>query len=190
MKNSISLILLFILIPCLSFAHGSHDSGIIGGFTHPIFGLDHNFAIIGIGVLGSLADKRRWYLYPLIFWVSMVVGGYLGVDQEATLLVEKVIEASVITTGIFISFNFTKSKYLLFVLLASFGFFHGFAHGAEMPESTIILKYISGYSLGTILLSGVGYLIYIMISKLQISDTLIITVGGFLIGAGTIFLIG
>jgi len=37
---------LIMLLPLSLFAHGGHGSGFMAGFTHPIFGLDHNIALI------------------------------------------------------------------------------------------------------------------------------------------------
>lgn len=190
MKNGILLTLALLFIPVLTFAHGSHGSGFVAGFTHPIFGLDHSLTILGIGILGASLDMKNWYLYLISFWIPMVIGGILGVGQEATLIIEKIIAFSVILVGYFISFKPNNQKYLLLGLMAIFGFFHGFAHGAEMPETTTIFKYISGYSLGTVLLFLIGSVFYSKVSKVKNIDSLMKIIGGFLIGAGTIFMIG
>lgn len=190
MKNGIPLVITLLFIPVLSFAHGSHGSGFIAGFTHPIFGFDHSLAILGIGILGPFLVRKSWYLLLISFWIPMVIGGILGVDREATLIIEKIIALSVIAVGILISFGPKNQKYLLLGLMAFFGFFHGFAHGAEMPETTTIIKYISGYSVGTILLFLIGYFLYSIISKIKKATLLMKVIGGFLIGAGAIFMFG
>ena len=43
--------------------------------------------------------------------------------------------------------------------VAFFGFFHGFAHGAEIPDIADPLLYAPGFLLGTILLHLLGVLI-------------------------------
>ena len=35
-----------IFVPTMLLAHGSHGSGVMAGFTHPILGVDHNVAIL------------------------------------------------------------------------------------------------------------------------------------------------
>ena len=190
MKNGIILVFALCLIPVLSFAHGSHGSGFVAGLTHPILGLDHSLTILGIGILGAFIDKKNWYLYLIAFLLPMIIGGIVGVDKEATLIIEKIIALSVFIIGFLISFIRIKQKNILLGLIAIFGFFHGFAHGAEMPETTTMFKYISGYSLGTILIFMVGYIFYSKLSKAKNIDMFMQIIGGFLIGASTVFMIG
>lgn len=189
MKNGFSLSILLLLIPSICLAHGSHGSGIMAGFTHPIFGFDHNLAIAGLTILGAIIDKKKWYLYPLSFLALMIVGGILGVGKEATALIEKIIAASVLLIGVQISFDLLKSKAIILVLLTIFGFFHGFAHGAEMPETTTVAKYVIGYSLGTLLIALVSFLFVRVLSNVKTAGVIYKGIGGFLIGAGLVFLI-
>jgi len=42
MKKKLTTTAIFSLLPMLVFCHGSHGSGVMAGFTHPIFGWDHN----------------------------------------------------------------------------------------------------------------------------------------------------
>jgi len=146
-------------LPQFLLAHGSHGDGIMAGLTHPIFGLDHNAAILGVGILGYFIYKKKWYLSIAAFLVTMIIGGMLGIGNEATVMVEKMIALSVVLLGVLIIFRAKVHNYAVLFLLLAFGFFHGFAHGAEMPETTTAFKYILGYSLGTILLGLLGALL-------------------------------
>ena len=187
MKKTIAFLLL--LMPISLFAHGGHGSGFMAGFTHPIFGIDHNVALIGTGILGYLLDQKRWYFYPLAFIGLMVVGGFLGIGKEATTLIEKIIAASVVVIGLIIGLRLNFGKAIIALLLAAFGFTHGFAHGAEMPADTTAFQYISCFAVGAILLGAIGWLLSLLATNQNNSERLHTLLGGILMGAGIILLI-
>lgn len=187
MKKTIALFLLF--LPISLWAHGGHGSGFMAGFTHPIFGIDHNIALLGTGILGYLLDQKRWYIYPLVFIGLMVIGGFVGIGKEATLLIEKFIALSVVLIGLVIGLRLNLGKLGIPLLLASFGFAHGFAHGAEMPEDTTTFQYISGFAIGAILLAVIGWLLSLFANNQNSSDRLYTLLGGVILGAGLMLLL-
>ena len=189
MPNKIFLISIFVLIPCLAIAHGVHGSGMIAGFTHPILGIDHNVAILGTGFLGYLLQPKRWYLPSLAFILLMAIGGLMGIDNEATLLIEKSIAFSVLIVGIMILFRDKVNYALILLLLAAFGFIHGYAHGAEMPQTNTVIKYIPGYLIGTTLLASIGSLIARIVSNRKSNITSVSIVGGIIIGCGLMIIL-
>ena len=189
MRFKLVIVLLIGFLPELLFAHGSHGSGIVAGFTHPIFGLDHAIAILGTGMLGYLLDSSRAYLYVLSFLAAMIIGGYLGIENEASFWIEKFISFSVLVIGMLVAFYSNLKYKILFFILALFGFVHGFAHGAEMPEATTAVEYIAGFSLGTLLLGGIGILICKLIQSLHNSTQLNYILGGVVMGCGIMLLI-
>lgn len=189
MSQKLISLLFFISIPTIILAHGSHGSGIMAGFTHPIFGVDHHVAILGSGFLGYILDQRKWYLLPIAFISAMVLGGFLGVNQEATQIIEKAIAFSVFTIGVFSAFRMRFNFLLILILLLVFGFFHGYAHGAEMPESNTVYKYIPGYTLGAILLALIGVFIGKMIMTKDQHNSTITLISGIIIGCGIMMLL-
>lgn len=178
-----------IFIPTLMMAHGSHGDGVMAGFTHPILGADHHVAILGTGVLGYILNQSKWYLAPLAFIVAMVIGGFLGVENEATFLIEKVIAFSVFAIGIMVAMRKSINLTLVLGLLAIFGFFHGYAHGAEMPETNTVFKYIPGFTLGALLLAVTGAFIGKVINAWADNNTNISICSGILIGCGIMMLL-
>ena len=182
-------ILIVALIPSYVFAHGGHGSGVVEGFTHPIFGLDHFIAIFGTGFLAYLLSPPKSLLQLGAFVALMVVGGMVGVGQEAIFAVEKTIAFSVLIIGILIAFDIKAGLYVLLLLFGVFGFVHGFAHGAEMSESNTILKYASGYALGAMLTGILGMLCNRMLSKSARRVDYIKIVGGAIIGAGIMIIL-
>ncbi len=189
MLQKVLSLTIFICLPSIIFAHGSHGSGMMAGFTHPIFGLDHSIAIVGSGILSYLLDPKKWYFYLLTFLIAMIIGGLLGINNEATLLIERLIAFSVVSIGLIIAFRMKLNFALVLIILALFGFFHGYAHGAEMPETNTALKYISGYSLGTILLGTIGMLISKFIQSQNDLHPCIPILGGVITGCGAMMLL-
>ncbi len=178
------VIFVLALVPQLLLAHGSHGDGIMAGFTHPIFGYDHAVAILGIGILSFVHFRSKWYLYFLSFLVAMILGGMLGIGNEATPFIENIILFSVFAVGFLLVLDVKIPAALIAFLLGLFGAVHGYAHGAEMSVNNTALKYISGYALGTMLLGITGMLIGKLISTQEQSNRIRKFCGGVLIGAG------
>ena len=188
-KALLALIIFSILFPTLGWSHGSHGSGFVAGLTHPIFGLDHAFAIFGLGIMSHYLKPTSWYFYPLAFIAPMVVAGYIGIDQEGIVFVEKIIALSVVVIGLGLALLKPKSNLAIYLAIALFGAFHGFAHGTEMPEGTTALQYIPGFLVGALLLSIVGLAVGKMIDRTVNSLRYYVLLGGFIAGAGFIILI-
>ena len=190
MKVILPLLFLFLISPYLLMAHGSHGSGFMAGFTHPIFGLDHNLAILATGMFAYLLDSKKWFWYPLAFLAFMIIGGYLGIGQEVPTWIEKVIAGSVLVLGTSIGLSMKSGAIPALLLLAGFGFFHGFAHGCEMPADTTAFKYISGFSVGTIVMSFLGVAIAKFLSHKAVNPQFLKFLGGIIAGIGLYFLLG
>jgi len=184
-RYAITLVLL-IISQNESLAHGSHGNGIVAGFTHPIFGIDHAVVILGTGFLAYLVNRAKWYVIFLPFLLAMIAGGFMGVNHEATYLIEKIIAASIVFVGLYILMNEKLNQILIMLSLTIFGFFHGYAHGAEMPQDNNLLVYVTGYSLGAHLVAGLGMFICRAISHRSNYSHLTYLASGIILGAGII----
>ncbi len=187
MRGKILSTIFLIGLPSILLAHGSHGNGVMAGFTHPIFGFDHMFAILGAGILSYLSDSKKWHLYLLGFLIPMIIGGLLGIGNEATFTIEKIIALSVFIIGALIASRVEINVLVGVVMLGIFGFFHGYAHGAEMSTDNTALKYVSGYALGTILVGSIGMLIGMGLKK--VNSKVILVVGLILMALGIHFLL-
>ncbi|MEL6988742.1 MAG: HupE/UreJ family protein, partial [Bacteroidota bacterium] len=81
-SKSVSNYILIIAIgifPSLLFGRGSHGSGVMAGFTHPILGIDHAIAIFGVGLLGGRIKPSQPYLLLIGFLIAMIIGGLFGI---------------------------------------------------------------------------------------------------------------
>ena len=146
------------LLPSLALAHTGHGetSGFVAGFSHPIGGLDHILAMVMVGIFAwQLGGKALWAL-PASFIGVMALGGILGVVGMPLPLLETGITVSVIVLGAAVAFALRPPLAAAVGLCGLFGLYHGYAHGAEMPESAGGLAYAAGFILATALLHAVG----------------------------------
>src|SRR5215468_2280177 len=148
----------FALVPTLAFAHTgvseAHDA--LHGFVHPIGGLDHVLAMVAVGIFATQLGGRAIWLVPTSFILAMITGGALGMTGIHLPLVETLIAVSVIALGAVICLNVALPVAGAMALVAIAAVFHGYAHGAEMPETMSGLAYGAGFVTATAVLHALG----------------------------------
>ena len=71
---------MLLLFAAPALAHtGSSTGGFIGGFAHPLFGLDHVVAMVAVGLWGAFLGAPAIWLLPIVFPLVMAVGGVIGI---------------------------------------------------------------------------------------------------------------
>jgi urease accessory protein len=162
---------LLALITTASFAHVGHmagDAGFLSGFLHPILGTDHLLAMLAVGLWAGSLPGKSWWLMPLTFVIAMVIAGILGMVLPFSLpLMEPMILSSVLVFGVFIALAWRLPLWVLLPIVAIFSVFHGYAHGAELPEAAQPALYVLGYLSGTTLLLGLGVAVGFTLQKLH-----------------------
>jgi len=159
-QRALPLLLLF-LVPSLAQAHPGmpgHTHGFTNGLAHPLTGLDHICAMVAVGLWAAQRGGRALWFVPLTFVSVMMIGGALGMDGVQVPFVEQGIAASVLVLGIFIAAAVRLPLAASMAIVGLFAVFHGYAHGAEMPETASGLAYGVGFVVATALLhlSGIG----------------------------------
>jgi len=96
------------------------------------------------------------WLIPLTFVGVMSVGGIVGATGMSLPGVELAISLSVVVFVALVSRCVQLRPGLSAMLVGFFAFFHGFAHGAEVPGSASLLTFGLGFVLATVLLHGAG----------------------------------
>ena len=89
-----------------------------------------------------------------------------------------------IALGLIIGLRLSLGQVITILLLAIFGFTHGYAHGAEMPSDTTAFQYISGFVIGAALLALIGWSLSSLLQQRPQPQQLFTLVGGILVGAG------
>ena len=146
------------LISTSAFAHTGHAdaTGLFHGLMHPFSGLDHVLAMIAVGVLAYVIGGRARFALPLSFMAAMLAGGAFGMSGFALPMVEAGIGASIIVVAGLAASGASLPIWLTSALVAFFGLFHGFAHGAEMPADASGLAYAAGFIAASGLLHVTG----------------------------------
>lgn len=166
MKRLLQLAFLTLfLVPTAALAHtGVGDtSGFMHGFMHPLGGLDHQLAMILVGIFAYQLGGRALWLVPLTFIGVMALGGFLGVAGIPVPFIELGIALSVIALGAIVAFGVKVPVAAAVAIVGLFAIFHGHAHGSEMPMDASGLEYGFGFMLATALLHAVGIGIGLMI---------------------------
>ena len=149
---------LLIFFPTLVHAHsaGGAVNGWHDGFNHPLHGWDHLVVMITVGWWAAQQRGRAVWLIPLTFVGVMAVGGVVGATGVSLPGVELAILLSVAVFTALVA-RATRLKPGVCMFLAGFfAFFHGFAHGAEMPGSPGIIMFGLGFIAATLLLHALG----------------------------------
>lgn len=146
------------LSPTLAFAHtGIGDAhGLAHGFMHPVTGLDHILAMVTVGILAWQLGGRALWAVPAAFVGVMALGGAFGVTGIDVPFVEFGIALSVVVLGAAVALRFKAPLAFAMGLVGFFALFHGYAHGAEMPENAGGLAYGIGFMIATSLLHVAG----------------------------------
>lgn len=135
---------------------GGHSYGLAAGFLHPLMGLDHLLAMIGIGLWATQLGRRAIWLVPTAFVTVMLAGAALALAGAALPLVEFGIAGSVLAIGALIVAGARMPVGSAMGLAGIFALFHGYAHGTELPGFAQPVAYGLGFAAATALLHGAG----------------------------------
>ena len=144
--------------PATAFAHSGagETSGLTHGFMHPVGGMDHVLAMVSVGFLAYVLGGHALWLVPAAFVAMMAAGGSLGMSGFDMPFVEAGIGLSIIVIGMAAALGQKMPVAAAMALVGGFAIFHGFAHGAEMPQDASGVSYGIGFMLATALLHAAG----------------------------------
>lgn len=142
--------------PALAHVDAGVTSSFSAGFGHPFSGLDHMTVMIAVGLWAALKGGKAIWAWPVTFVAVMLAGAVLGMLHVPVPFVEPSILASVVALGLLVALavDFPVSAGVAVIGLVAL--FHGYAHGAEVPESAAGLEYMGGFALATTILHGLG----------------------------------
>jgi urease accessory protein len=169
---------------------GAYGTMFGAGFLHPLGGLDHVLVMLGVGLwAGQMGKDTAWKL-PALFVTMTLVGGVAGMIGISLPFAEAGIALSVLVVGIVIALSWNTGVVKGLGMAGLFAVFHGYAHGAEIPQAVMPALYSAGFILATSILlvmgSGAGSVIRRAgISGMHWREA----VGGFIATAGVVFLV-
>jgi urease accessory protein len=150
----------------------TEEASWFAGFIHPFLGIDHLLAMLAVG-------NRLWQL-PVAFMSMMVLGAMLGQTGFTLPQEEAGIASSLLVLGLLLMFAIRLTSVSSMLLVGLFSVFHGYAHGAEMPQTLALIDYALGFILATSILHGLGIALGLLIRGMQ-SEKLL-RIGGIAIG--------
>jgi urease accessory protein len=153
-------LLLILGLPSIAFAHVGFGStqGLAAGLVHPVSGLDHLCAMLGVGIWAAQRGGKAIWLLPLAFLAVMVIGGILGAAAITLPFADRGVVLSVLILGILITAAVRMPLVLSALIVGVFALFHGHVHGAEMPLTASGLTYGIGFITASAFLLFAGVL--------------------------------
>ena len=168
---------------------GEGVGGLVSGLFHPITGPDHVVAMVAVGLWGAILGRPAVWMLPVAFPVVMAFAGALGIMQVPFPGVETGIALSGIVLGAMVLFAVKPPVQVALAMVAVFALFHGYAHGAELPESLNPVAYALGFVVATGLLHLTGIAIGLLM-KWPAGRVAVRGTGGLIALAGAAFLTG
>ncbi len=148
--------------PSLVYGHvgaETEGAGFVAGLLHPVAGLDHFLAMLGVGIVSAQLGGRRIFTIPALFVLSMIGGAVFGVYGYNWPFTEAGIAISVVVLGSAIAtVRENGAGWPVMAVVVLFGSLHGHAHGVELPQAADPVYYAAGFvtSTAAIHLLGVG----------------------------------
>ncbi|MES1155284.1 MAG: HupE/UreJ family protein, partial [Pseudorhodoplanes sp.] len=99
----------------------------------------------------------------IVFPLVMACGGVLGILGVPMPGVEIGIAISAIVLGLMVALAVKPHLAIAAVIVGAFAIFHGYAHGAELPEGSDAVAYSAGFVIATGLLHLCGIAIGLLV---------------------------
>jgi urease accessory protein len=118
--------------------------GLLSGLGHPVIGLDHLAALIGVGLVAS--RFVRGLTLPAFWVVAMAAGVGLHLASFDLPYTEALVALSVVVIGLAATIRTTLPYALIALLFAAGGAVHGYALGESIigAETTPLAAYLIG----------------------------------------------
>jgi len=158
MSRLIALLSVLLLLSSAADAHvtGGLAGGFSSGLLHPVLGLDHVVAMVGVGLWGAFLGSPAIWMLPVIFPLVMTFGGALGIIGVPLPAIETGIALSAVVLGLMVAFSVRPPIWIAGLVVGLFAIFHGYAHGAELPSAANPLAFSLGFVISTGLLHLAG----------------------------------
>ena len=137
--------------------------GLLSGFGHPVIGIDHLAAIVGVGILAALVGRSAAVV--LAFSVSAIAGVGLhlsGVDLPAS---ELFVGLTTLLIGALVILRQSMSAGRALLLFALAGLVHGYALGESIvgAQASPLVAYLLGL---LIMQTAIGVVVYAAVRSL------------------------
>lgn len=123
--------------PACAHNGGATVSSFGAGVAHPLGGVDHIMAMTMVGLWSLLTGGRAIMVWPLAFVAAMLAGFAAASAGLHVSFVEPAIGLSIAMLGILVALGVRAPTALGALLVGTFAFFHGHAHGTEALGASV-----------------------------------------------------
>ena len=181
---------LLLLVPATALAHTGHGvAGFASGLAHPLLGLDHLFAILGIGFWAASHARSGRLRGLAAAFVGVILVGCASAFVIGGSAWEPGLLASVAVVGALILAGRRLGLVGGLALVSLFGLLHGHAHGAAMATGAAPLAYGAGLVFTTVALFGAAAGVARLLERVTCQRRAERAVGGLLLAASVYLLI-
>lgn len=137
--------------------------GLLSGFGHPVIGVDHLAAIVGVGILAALAGRSAAVV--LAFSVAVIAGVGLHLTKVDLPASELFVGLTTLLIGALVIARQSMSSGLALLLFAVAGLVHGYALGESIvgAEPSPLVAYLLGL---LVIQSTIGIVVYAAVRSL------------------------
>ncbi len=151
---------------------GSHS--LISGLSHPVLGIDHLLVLLTIGMIVAKVTTAKPSAILLTASVVgvMMLGLFFGANFGAFTGMETVLMTSIFLTAFALwqSSRLNWASKLLFSLSSLTLLAHGWAHGAELGNATLVM-FALGMAFSSFVITLVGWLLAQRISAITLASS-------------------
>jgi urease accessory protein len=158
--------------------------GLLSGLGHPVIGLDHLAALVGIGLVSS--RFARGLTLPAFWIVAMAAGVGLHLAGAGLPATEVLVALSVVAIGLAASVCTTLPFGAVALLFAAGGAMHGYALGETVvgAEAAPIVAYLAGLAaIQVALATGIAFAARRLSSGSFLAPALRLRVAGLAVAA-------
>jgi urease accessory protein len=137
--------------------------GLLSGFGHPVIGVDHLAAIVGVGILAALAGRSAAVV--LAFSVAVIAGVGLHLSRIDLPASELFVGLTTLLIGVLVILRQSMSAGRALLLFALAGLVHGYALGESIvgAEASPLVAYLLGL---LIIQTAIGVCVYAAVRSL------------------------
>ena len=137
--------------------------GLLSGFGHPVIGLEHLAAIVGVGILAALAGRSAAVV--LAFSIAIIAGVGLHLAKVDLPASELFVGLTTLLIGALVIARQSMGAGLALLLFAAAGLVHGYALGESIvgAEASPLVAYLFGL---LIMQTAIGVVVYAAVRRL------------------------
>jgi len=140
-----------------SLAPGAGGGDLANGFAHPLSGLDHQLAMLAIGLWSAQLAGRARLALPLLFAVGAALGLGSGGLAFPAPVATTLLAASVVALGACVALVVPTRLAFATVAALGFGILHGHAHVSDAMACVSPARFVAGFLAATAFLHAAGF---------------------------------